>query len=147
MKGTVKNTRTAAAALAALLAGTGLVAAYATPASAAIDCNSPGNVIDGTPGDDYLVGTSGRDIINGLGGRDVIDGGEGNDTLHGGDGPDTVIGGVGWDCVYGDNGRDSIVSYLDGWHVADLGILDGGAGSDEAYVEDQPRSSVERSKY
>ena len=138
----------ARAALATLLAGTALSGAYAPPATAAIVCSSPGNSIIGTPGDDVLIGTAGRDVIEGRGGNDVIDGGEGDDPLYGGNGHDLVIGGLGWDCVYGGPGRDSVVSYLDGYRVPDLGVLDGGPGSDEAYDEDRPSSSsVERSKY
>ena len=50
----------------------------------------PGQVINGTPGNDYLQGGGGNDTISGAGGDDNLQGGAGNDTIDGGAGYNTV---------------------------------------------------------
>ena len=66
------------------------------PALAASDIvvdngSAPGQVIDGTAGDDSLVGGSGNDTLNGFAGNDTLDGGAGNDRLDGGLGDDVYV--------------------------------------------------------
>lgn len=70
------------------------------------------NTIRGTPRGDLIVAGRGWDVIFARGGEDLIDDGPG---------PDRVFGGPGNDLFYADDGRRD--------------ILDGGRGSDEAYVD------------
>ena len=85
----------------------------------------PGQVINGTAGNDQLTGTEGNDSINGLAGDDTIHGLGGNDTIDGGPGIDIVVGESGADMLLG--GDD--VDQLDGEDGNDT--LLGGAGNDE----------------
>lgn len=50
----------------------------------------PGNVIDGTPGDDYLIGTPVNDVMNGGDGLDVFRSSLGDDVINGGAGYNQV---------------------------------------------------------
>ena len=52
---------------------------------------TPGQVINGTAGNDYLSGTANGDTISGGAGNDVIFGGGGNDVINGGSGLDTLM--------------------------------------------------------
>ena len=71
--------------------------------------NTPGNNINGTPGNDNLTGTNGSDNINGLRGNDILTGGGGSDNLFGGKGFDTLNGGLGNDNLVGGLGNDVFV--------------------------------------
>jgi Ca2+-binding RTX toxin-like protein len=93
--------------------------------------------IVGTPGPDALAGTPGPDVICGLGGADRIDGGAGNDVLVGGAGNDTLEGNLGRDVLLGGAGADSI----DAWDGA-RDRIDGGPGSDRAWVDHALDTSV-----
>ncbi|MEH2181179.1 hypothetical protein [Nostoc sp.] len=63
-------------------------------------------IIQGTPGNDYLTAIQGNNQINGY---------EGNDTLIGGSGNDYLVGGGGNDILTGGTGRDTFVlNYSDG---------------------------------
>ena len=102
------------------------------------------NIIDGTPGADFLEGDSepldlndqisgfgGADDIYGYTGNDTLDGGADDDFLDGGEGNDTLSGGTGNDTLFGFDGNDTLdggagLDYLDGEAGDD--ILDGGAG-------------------
>src|SRR5437588_11765335 len=44
------------------------------------------NIIEGTPGNDFILALGGDDVVHGNGGDDVICGGDGDDTLVGDDG-------------------------------------------------------------
>jgi Ca2+-binding RTX toxin-like protein len=86
----------------------------------------PGQVVDGSDGDDVLVGTffddqisgyagddslmgdSGADVLEGGAGNDLLGGGGGNDTLYGGDGADFLGGATGDDSVFGGTGDDQL---------------------------------------
>jgi len=81
-----------------------------------IIADSPGQVIEGTSGDDVIMGTSGADTIRGFGGNDTICGLAGPDTIYGGSGNDWLLGGPGADRLYGTGGLD---------------IIDGGPGNDQ----------------
>src|SRR3989454_8940212 len=74
---------------------------------------TPGLVLAGTDGPDYLQGSPLADVISGLGGDDYINAGAGNDTLDGGTGNDTLIGGPGSDTyLFGRGyGRDEIFDF------------------------------------
>jgi len=41
------------------------------------------NIIEGTPGNDFILALGGDDVVHGNGGDDVICGGDGDDTLFG----------------------------------------------------------------
>jgi hypothetical protein len=144
-------TKTTRVAAAALLTSVGLAsAALSSSATTISPCDLPGNVIDGTSGDDVLYGTTGRDIIHGRGGNDTIYGKAGNDSLYGQNGYDTIIGGNGADCLFGGADNDALSG--DGNSVSsDVtdDTIDGGAGEDDEgwYSETDESSSVERGKY
>src|SRR3989475_799571 len=74
---------------------------------------TPGLVLAGTDGPDFLQGSPLADVISGLGGDDYINAGAGNDTLDGGTGNDTLIGGPGSDTyLFGRGyGRDEIFDF------------------------------------
>jgi len=100
--------------------------------AAAIAAN-PGQLTQGTAGndahtltpfDDTFNAGAGDDRIDGKDGNDRILSDAGNDTIRGGTGSDTLEGGLGDDQLAGDAGDD----LLDGGQGANL--LDGGAGSD-----------------
>lgn len=72
----------------------------------------PGNICQGTSGDDYIWGTANADIIYGAGGDDIIIGNAGNDWINGdgghmGTGCNTT-GCEGDDIIYGGDGNDLI---------------------------------------
>jgi Ca2+-binding RTX toxin-like protein len=74
-----------------------LLATVSTPSLAATDFvvaggSQPGQVINGTAGNDTLSGTSGNDTINGLGGNDLLLAGStgGADVFDGGTGTDSI---------------------------------------------------------
>jgi Ca2+-binding RTX toxin-like protein len=58
---------------------------------------SPGTVVNGTSGNDYVYGAGGNDTLNG---------GTGDDNLYGDLGNDVLDGGAGTDYLYGGEGRD-----------------------------------------
>ncbi|MEY8837512.1 calcium-binding protein, partial [Cribrihabitans sp. XS_ASV171] len=83
--------------------------------------DTPGEVIDGTPGNDRLVGTAGGDTINALDGADTVTGDDGADQINGGGsaadlrdlvyagaGDDNVDGGYGNDELHGGEGNDTV---------------------------------------
>jgi hypothetical protein len=76
-----------------------------------------GDVISGTPADQFLYGTNGNDLIyafgasywiNGFGGNDCIDAGDGNNLIFDGNGNDGVAAGNGSDTVILGNGNDKV---------------------------------------
>lgn len=91
----------------------------------------PGEVVNGTDGNDNLKGGDGWDYMNGgkgddtlsggkegdsMGGdegNDVLDGGEGYDHMDGGEGNDTMTGGAGGDSYsfHGNSGQDVITDF------------------------------------
>ena len=77
-----------------------------------------------------IIGGLGNDTLTGNVGANLIQGGRGNDLLNGGDGDDALIGGPGKDRLYGQGGND----VLRGNDDADADYLDGGLGSDTAFV-------------
>jgi VCBS repeat-containing protein len=94
-------------------------------------CGGNGDdLLEGTPGNDYLCGGNGKDTLNGYGGDDTLVGGNGKDILNGGDGNDILFGdesddgGNGKDILNGGAGNDT----LDGGNGAD--DLRGGTGND-----------------
>jgi hypothetical protein len=103
----------------------GLVAAPASAASTAADCEDSSliEILHVTAGENF-EGTSGNDIICGTAGDDVINGGGGNDTIYGLDGNDTIVTGSGIDTISGGAGNDIITS------GAGADVIDGGAGDD-----------------
>src|SRR3989475_3836058 len=74
---------------------------------------TPGLVLAGTDGPDFLQWSPLADVISGLGGDDYINACAGNDTLDGGTGSDTLIGGPGSDTYrFGRGyGRDEIFDF------------------------------------
>ncbi|MET0000115.1 MAG: HYR domain-containing protein [Candidatus Thiodiazotropha lotti] len=66
----------------------------------------PGDIINGTPGDDTLEGGSGDETLNGFEGNDTLLGRAGNDILVGGVGNDLHDGGTGVDIMQGGLGDD-----------------------------------------
>jgi Ca2+-binding RTX toxin-like protein len=85
------------------------------------DIRSPGSLIDGGAGNDFiydsiaanwLKGGEGDDTISAGWGDDTVDGGSGNDTLYGGDGDDSITGGDGDDLLFGDAGNDTLIGGL-----------------------------------
>ncbi|MFK7875678.1 MAG: Ig-like domain-containing protein, partial [Paracoccaceae bacterium] len=75
------------------------------------------NLFGPTPGD-ILIGGLGRDYLQGLAGDDTLRGGEGRDTLEGGDGDDVLIGGE----------RNGLLD--------DADVLTGGLGADRFVIGD-----------
>ena len=129
--------------IATLNAGAGAAALAA--ADIAVDNGTEEQVINGTPGNDFLVGGAGNDTINGFGGEDALlgnpgddslDGGSGNDTMHGGDGDDRMFGGDGNDRLNGDQGND----ILQGFTGDDT--LSGDNGNDALHGDDGADSIV-----
>ncbi|MES9851976.1 MAG: HYR domain-containing protein [Candidatus Thiodiazotropha sp. L084R] len=66
----------------------------------------PGDIINGTPGNDTLEGSSGDETLNGFEGDDTLFGYAGNDILVGGIGNDLHDGGTGVDIMQGGFGDD-----------------------------------------
>lgn len=120
--------RYARVALWGALMALALLAATASPASAAPSCaegpQTVGETILGTPCDDTIHAPRGVTAVYGEGGNDTLFGGRGNDTLYGGEGNDRLYGGVGDDHPRGGPGND----VLSGGFGADS--LDGEAGDD-----------------
>ena len=86
---------------------------------------TPGIVLVGGPGNDWLNGSAGDDKMNGAGGNDILIGNAGNDELGGGSGDDVIVGGDGNDTGFGEDGNDRINL----GNGNDIGI--GGNGDDE----------------
>lgn len=120
--------------------------AYAIPSSSpSLSVCSLPDVVQGTPGDDFLVGTNGDDVICGYGGNDEIDGQGGDDIIFGGDGLDEIYGGTGNDEIVGGIGNDDISAGEgddevwgeagDDTLIGDIGAdyIAGGTGSDNLY--------------
>ncbi len=75
----------------------------------------PGEVIEGTDGDDEIEGTAGDDTLLGLAGGDTLLGLAGDDTLLGGGGSDVTDGGDGSDTAdFSDIGFDVVASLPQG---------------------------------
>ncbi len=90
----------------------------------------------GGAGADFLVGGENDDLLNGGGGDDDLRGGDDDDTLNGGGGNDTLLGGYGVDTMSGGEGDDTLDARRPPDVVEDLdGTLDGGPGTDTAYVD------------
>ncbi|MGD1865427.1 MAG: calcium-binding protein, partial [Phormidesmis sp.] len=87
----------------------------------------PGEIIDGTAGEDRLFGTGADDIITLLGGDDTAFGGAGNDTINGGEGDDRLAGNAGNDILSGDSGNDRAFA------SSGTDIVDGGSGDDRLF--------------
>ncbi|MEH1848724.1 MAG: calcium-binding protein [Nostoc sp.] len=71
-------------------------------------------IIQGTPGNDYLAAIQGNDQIFGYAGDDTLIGGPGKDQLVGGDGNDSLTGGQGRDTFvlnYSGGGIDTITDF------------------------------------
>ncbi|MCP4825388.1 MAG: calcium-binding protein [Shimia sp.] len=69
---------------------------------------NPGEVINGTEGEDTLLGTAQDDTMSGGGGNDLLEGDAGNDLLEGAAGDDVIFGRHGVDVVSGNDGNDLI---------------------------------------
>jgi Ca2+-binding RTX toxin-like protein len=89
------------------------------------------NVINGTPGKDYLPGTKDNDLIRGFeqadliegdNGDDILDGDAGDDILFGNDDNDILIGDLGTDILDGGSGDDILLGGADG------DVIRGGSG-------------------
>ena len=118
---------------------------------------TPGEVINGTSGNDTLTGTAGDDTLNGLGGNDELVGSAGNDFYDGGAGTNdtfnfrgattpvvvdfgagTVSGGytgtfVNMERVIASNGNDHLVGAAGAQNLSGMAgndTLEGGAGND-----------------
>ncbi|MDU8912153.1 choice-of-anchor L domain-containing protein [Aestuariicoccus sp. MJ-SS9] len=89
------------------------------------DGGVPGELFEGTDGDDTLTGGDGDDTLIGGGGDDSLDGGAGNDGVFGQDGNDTLIGGAGNDNIGSSSGDDVAIG------GAGDDFMGGGAGSDD----------------
>lgn len=104
--------------------------------------SSPGQVLNGTAGDDMLIGGEGGDSMGGGAGLDVMRGGDGGDQMSGGDAFDDMHGNQGADTLSGDGGGDWVVGGKDNDRLygadgddivyGNLGadLCDGGAGND-----------------
>jgi VCBS repeat-containing protein len=68
----------------------------------------PGQIIEGTSGDDELSGGSGNDMIYGYEGYDTLEGRDGNDWIWGGEDNDDINGGLGDDYIVSGDGNDFI---------------------------------------
>ena len=102
-----------------------------------------GDILRGTPGQNFLNGEAGADVIAGFGGLDVLIGeagadqleaGRGSQILFGDGGPDRLDGGRGNDEVEGDDGADRLnggngSDNLSGGRNDDM--LDGGEGGED----------------
>ena len=86
---------------------------------------TPGIILGGTAGSDWLTGTAGDDRMNGGAGNDTLIGEDGNDALGGGSGDDVIVAGAGQDTVWGEAGDDR----LNLGSGDDIGL--GGTGHDE----------------
>jgi Ca2+-binding RTX toxin-like protein len=73
-------------------------------------------LVNGTPGDDYLRGGAGADTLNGLGASDDLQGGAGDDRLAGGRDHDGLTLGAGRDTVVFARGDadDWVVDFIPG---------------------------------
>ena len=121
--------------------GSGFVAVWADNSGTAGDPSglgvvlrifSPANVINGTPGDDFITGTPGDDRISGLAGNDTLVGLGGSDELHGGDGND-LLRGDGFNNYTGPSGNDMLHGGAGDdvmWTSAGVDFYDGGDGFD-----------------
>lgn len=97
--------------------GDGTTETRTKPAITLFDClgrpptitAQPGELTNGTPGDDVIVGTNGADRIDGGGGEDRICGYGGNDQIVSGDGPLSADGGAGNDEIAGGDAEDRLV--------------------------------------
>lgn len=77
--------------------------------------NTPGNIIEGRAGADYIIGTNDSDWT--LDSSDSINGGEGYDTIYACNGNDTVDGDAGFDRIYGGQGDDLITDLTGGCYA------------------------------
>jgi Ca2+-binding RTX toxin-like protein len=102
--------------------------------------STPGNVYNGTAGDDDYTGTSDVDILYGNAGNDTLSGGSGNDSLYGGDGTDTLYGSKGNDVLDGGAGDDFLSAYTGN----DTFVFGLGSGNDtiDQYDGDAGRHDV-----
>jgi Ca2+-binding RTX toxin-like protein len=94
------------------------------------------DVLQGTPGNDWIRLYAGSDVFNAGAGDDQAYGDEGNDTLNGeagndylvgGDGNDTLLGGIGGDSLLGEAGDDVLDGGAPGTYAD---YLQGGTGND-----------------
>ncbi len=108
---------------------------------------APGEVENGTAGNDFLFGTTGGDVLRGGAGSDwihgrfgadrlfggagddVIDGGSQADFIAAGFGDDVVEGGAGRDLVMLGAGNDTFIDNRQGRYYGD-DVVEGGAGDD-----------------
>lgn len=90
------------------------------------------NTITGTARADRLHGTSAADIIDGLGGNDRLYGHGGDDTflVSGNAGFDRYDGGSGVDTIQGSAGNDIIGLANGSFSLANIEVINGGAGFD-----------------
>jgi hypothetical protein len=82
------------------------------------------DVVNGTPGGDFLCGGGGSDTIHGLNGNDQIDGGSGNDRLAN---QNSILA--------GDGGSDLIFARAMSAPFGDCDRVGGGTGLDTAWVD------------
>ncbi len=121
-----------------------------------INGNAQGNILNGTPFDDFILGNGGGDTLNGLAGDDILDGGAGGDTLNGGLNNDTLTGGAGADTLNGDQDNDTLTGgagadTINGGDGDDVIIyafgdgadtMDGGLGTDTLTITGTPGNDV-----
>ena len=91
------------------------------------------SIPDDLSGDNDISGTAGADALDGGRGNDTLRGLAGDDTLRGSEGSDTLLGGDGNDLMYSGSAEDT----------ANGGLMDGGAGNDNYYVDAANTTIVE----
>jgi Ca2+-binding RTX toxin-like protein len=98
---------------------------------------TPGVLINGTEGPDFLQGDAGNDTINGFGGDDNLQGFGGNDSISGGEGNDFINGGAGNDTMNGGPGFD-MVGYFDASAGVSVNLgsgVVGGAAAGDVFLD------------
>jgi Ca2+-binding RTX toxin-like protein len=113
-----------------------------------LPCQSGGQVMAASSGDDVSYGDVGGPMVNTFGGgigADTARGGEYSDCLYGGPGADWISGGTYRDHIIGDTGSDTLYGgddddqiYGEGADVSapesdSVDLIDGGAGDDRLY--------------
>jgi len=113
------------------------------------EATRPGDLLEGSEGDETLVGHDSNDTIYGYAGSDLLEGGLGNDALYGGDGNDTLTGGVGDDGLYGEQGDDTLEGgkgndWLEGSYGNDTYVFGRGYGRDVIIEYDYTPGNLDR---
>lgn len=94
--------------------------------------SNPGQLIEGTSGDDTLAGTTGDDTMIGGAGNDSFGGSDGNDSISGGEGNDDLAGARGSDTLDGGPGDDTLFGGVD---AGTTDVYIGGSGSDTFRID------------